>query len=288
MQKNDFLRLFWAAFTSSFTANNILSSFAATAVHPRNPHVVLNRLDYSTPEQDIDTEAREHGNGDSWRQLAKLLDAAVPDISKNKAKQVKQAFHSLQVHNELLHYENNELRAEIATKNRAKKQKKILDMQQHQEYQSPAVIWSPRSVREARAREAVKQQEEEAEKIRKREMKEIRAAAAVNKQKLLAEAKVARELAKKARQKEKEAKAAELAAARAKKEQQRSAATTKNSGNRLNIATRKTSASNKSKISKSGGVAGRQSSGAAAQPPTQPTTKTTMRGRNIKLPRKFE
>ncbi|EMD66013.1 hypothetical protein COCSADRAFT_61253, partial [Bipolaris sorokiniana ND90Pr] len=84
LRKNDFLRLSCAAFTSAFTPNNILSSFAATGVHPR------------------DADA-----------MSKLLDAAVPDTSSVAAKRVSQALHSLHVNNKLLHVEYDQLRDEL-------------------------------------------------------------------------------------------------------------------------------------------------------------------------------
>ena len=184
MQKSDFISLFWAAYTSTFTFENITSSFAATGVHLLNPDVVLQRFKISTPQRDTDTEVREYGDGNTWRQLSKLYDAAVPDKSKVEAKELKQALHSLQVRNALLHYENEELRSEINAKKQKKKHNSVLDLQQHQEYQSLAVVRSPRSVQEARAREHAKRQEAKAEKLRKQEQKEIKAAATAYKKRL--------------------------------------------------------------------------------------------------------
>lgn len=168
MQKSDFLPLFWAAYTSAVTPELILKSFAAAGVHPREPDVVLKRFRTTTPERCSDTEIGELGDGSTWRQLRRNYDAAVPDKSSAAAKRVEQALHSLQIRNELLHTENAELRAELTTKKRRKKRSKLLDLQQHQEYHSEAVVWSPRSVREARARDAVQQQEEEAEQHQKK------------------------------------------------------------------------------------------------------------------------
>ncbi|EOA85331.1 uncharacterized protein SETTUDRAFT_70629, partial [Exserohilum turcica Et28A] len=65
MQKSDFLRLFWVAYTSTFTNNNILSSFAATGLHPRNPEVVLKRFKTTTSQRDNNLKSREVGDGDS-------------------------------------------------------------------------------------------------------------------------------------------------------------------------------------------------------------------------------
>jgi hypothetical protein len=83
----------------------------------------------------------------------------------------------LQVQNELLNHENQGLRAALVTKRKNSKKRKPLDLQQRQEYHGGAVFWSPRKVREARARESVKKRADEAEKLRKAETKELRAAA---------------------------------------------------------------------------------------------------------------
>jgi hypothetical protein len=70
---------------------------------------------------------------------------------------------------------------------------------------------------EARARESVKQREDKAEKLRKAETKELRAAASLYKKKMAEEAKALREQAKEQRKKDAEAKAAEREVARAQK-----------------------------------------------------------------------
>lgn len=100
-----------------------------------------------------------------------MFAAAVPDTSKNAARQLKQALHSLQTQNELLHYENDELRSNITTRKRRKAERKLVNLQQHEEYHSIAVIWSPRSVREARAREVVEQQQEHEKRLQKKNTK---------------------------------------------------------------------------------------------------------------------
>jgi hypothetical protein len=68
-----------------------------------------------------------------------------------------------------------------------------MDLQQRKEFHARSIFYSPRKVREARARETVKQQQEEAEKLRKSEVKELRASAALYKKQQLAARKVERE-----------------------------------------------------------------------------------------------
>ncbi|EUC46893.1 hypothetical protein COCMIDRAFT_91524 [Bipolaris oryzae ATCC 44560] len=288
MQKSDFLRLFWAAYTSTFTTDNILASFRATGIHPRNPDVVIKRFKTPPPRDDTDTWIGEAGDGDSWRDLSKLFDAAVSDTSKNAAKQLKQALHSLQVQNELLHHEIDELRGSITTKKHRKTDRKLLDLQQHEEYHSSAVIWSPRSVREARAREAAEQQQEHKKKLQKKHQREERAAAATYKKQMAQAAREHRQMAKVVREEQRAAKAAELAAARAEKARHRAATTLQKSRDRQSIAKRKASSIQNTKKLKRRRVVEAESGGGDASPAAKPPTKTTTRGRSVRLPSKFQ
>ncbi|KAG9384280.1 hypothetical protein A1F94_006191 [Pyrenophora tritici-repentis] len=90
---------------------------------------------FKTPPRraDIDIEIGEAGDGDGWRDLSKLFDTAVPNTSKYAAKQLKQALHPLQIQNEPLHHENKELRGSITTRKRRKSDRKLVDLQQHEE-----------------------------------------------------------------------------------------------------------------------------------------------------------
>ncbi|CAE7034323.1 DDE 1 domain containing protein [Pyrenophora teres f. teres] len=243
VQKSDFIRLFWAAYTSSFTVDNILSSFPATGVHPREPDVVLKRFKTPPPppQRDTNSDFGEEIDSNSWRQVVGLFDAAVPDKSKVEAKQLKQLLHNYQIHNQLYRREIDELRNEITTKNSKKK-----------------------------------------------EQKELKAAAAAHKKQITAEAKQLCEVARIARQKEREARAAQLAAARAQKEQDRVAATTKKSHDKQNTPKRKALSSQNPPTAERRRGAGAQSGDGIEPPPAKPLTKITTRGRIVKLPKKYD
>jgi hypothetical protein len=72
---------------------------------PADAEVILRRFRTPTPKQDEGPEVGQHGDGDSWRQLRFLFDAAVKDGSEVKARQLSASLHSLQVQNELLRHE---------------------------------------------------------------------------------------------------------------------------------------------------------------------------------------
>jgi hypothetical protein len=95
IKKVDFFPLFWAAYKSSFTSQNICKAFEATGIEPRNADVVLQRFKILTLQQFKDLEIEELGNGSSWKDLRNLLQVAVLDKLKVKAKQLSTALHLL-------------------------------------------------------------------------------------------------------------------------------------------------------------------------------------------------
>jgi hypothetical protein len=170
-----FFPLFWSAWCTTMRPELVQRSFEATVVWPMDAEVILKRFNATTSGQYEDTELEEVGYKDSWNDIRKTLDAAVADKANAEAKRLSSTLHPLQVQNELLHHENKGLRAAI--KRRHKKNSKLFDLQHREEYHGGAVLWSPRKIREARARERVKQQEEEQAELQKSHDRELKAAA---------------------------------------------------------------------------------------------------------------
>ncbi|XP_014550611.1 hypothetical protein COCVIDRAFT_20974 [Bipolaris victoriae FI3] len=171
-------------------------------------------------------------------------------------------------------------------KKRPKKHNRILQLQQYKEYQSPAVVYSPSTVLEPRAQKRQRQHQEELGRRQKRGEKQQKAAQAAYERKIEIERKNARALERKKRREEKQVAALQHAAERAQKARDRAAATTRKVQDKQIKGIRKASPIQKSNIYKRGGVARRRSGGAPAPP--QLPTKTTTRGRNIRLPKKHE
>jgi hypothetical protein len=101
----------------------------------------------------------------------------VKETSEVPVRRLALALHSLHVQNELLHHENEGLREALAMKQKHAKNCKPLDLQQRKEYWGGAVFWSPRKLREAKARAAVEQQEKEEKRLRKAEDNKLKKAA---------------------------------------------------------------------------------------------------------------
>ncbi|KAI2484808.1 DUF1682 multi-domain protein [Pyrenophora tritici-repentis] len=112
-------------------------------------------------------------------------------------------------YNELLKHKNEGLKEALQHKQKHKKKSKVLDLQQRQEYHGGSVFWSPRKLREARAREAVRERDEIEEKLLKAHAKKQREEAQLQRQVELEQRRVERERLKEVREKERAEKAAE-------------------------------------------------------------------------------
>jgi len=281
IKKGNFFSLFWKAWISTFQAELILKSFKATSVSPFNPEVILKRFTTEQDSRERSTSSTSAFSGEDWRRIERLVRSTVEDQSSKEARKLRSSLHHISVQNELLHNEVRGLRKALSIKKKHKKKGKPLDLQQRQEYHGGAVFWSPRKVREARARQSVKVQEEKEQQLQKDETAELRKAAKLYKEKIAEEKRVAREAAKVAREKEK----AEKAAERARKKEARNAAKalqTAQKGKRK--ASQPPTQSNKRQKRVVDAVVAAEASGAASAAPPR----TTRHGRNVKLPSKYK
>ena len=135
-----------------------------------DPDNVLKRFKKDPPPRPVPVPKSE------WRQIERLLRSTV-DRTSDEAKTLSNLIHHVTVQKELLEDENKGLRDALTTKKNHNKKGRVLDLQQREEYHGGAVIWSPRKLREAEARDKVRRDEEEAHLIQKAEEKEQRATA---------------------------------------------------------------------------------------------------------------
>jgi hypothetical protein len=270
------------------TRDNISKSFQATGVWPMDANAVLKRFNNHPQRQAEDSEIREHGDGDSWSQLRNFFEAAVADKAKVEAKRLSQSIHSLQVSNELLHDQNAGLQQELNAKSKQKLGSKTLDLQQRKEYHGGAVLWSLSKIREARAREAVRQKEAEQLQLQKARDRELREALKLYQKEQAEAAKAARQRAVEERREAKKAQAEALAAQRALKKQQRDAATAEKYRNRTNTSKRKASPSSTENPTKRRRVVAAESGVDAGPSAASPPPISTKSGRNSRLPDKYK
>ncbi|KAI1667284.1 hypothetical protein L13192_07993 [Pyrenophora tritici-repentis] len=136
-----------------------------------------------------------------------------------EARKLRSSVHHLSVQNELLKDKNEGLKEALQHKKKHRKKGKALDLQQRQEYHGGSVFWSPRKLREARAREAVRERDETEEKLQKARSKKKPCGEAET-QDELEERRVERQRLKEMRELER----AEKAAERARQKEERDAA----------------------------------------------------------------
>ncbi|KAI1669638.1 DDE-1 domain containing protein [Pyrenophora tritici-repentis] len=252
VKKGDFFSLFWSAWQSAFKTETVLKSFEATGIWPMEPERILERFTHTPPE---DGRSSSSILSDSdWRKMNQL--------------------------NQLLHHELNGVKEAITVKKRHKKHSKPLDLQQRQEYHSGAVFWSPRKIREARARERVKQQEEHEQQLAKANKKELQAAAKLLRHQEAEERRVAREAAKVVKEKERAEKAAARAARIEAQATKRASQTTQDRKRKALVVP-----SSRTKRQKRGGRSTATAASTEAAPAAPP--KTSSRGRTIKTPSKY-
>jgi hypothetical protein len=288
VKKADFFLLFWDAYNTSFTRENVLKSFEATGVEPRDASVVLQRFTTPLPQLDDGTKLGEHGDGDTWRDVRNLFDAAVPDKMTVEAKRLSEALHSFQVKNKVVWEENKDLRTSLNTKKKRAKKSKHLHLSQQKEFHSNAVFYSPGTICEGFELEDQKEHKKEAEQLQKKHQKELQKAHNTYQKQIAAEKREQRKRDSEAKKKEKDARVAERLAAKERKQQERNAATTQKSHNTANKASRTTSQGAVKKTQQGGRAAGVAEGEAAVPLPLPPPPKLTTCGRQIKVPKKFE
>jgi hypothetical protein len=112
--KGDLFPLSWDAYNASFIPENILKSFEVVGILPSDASSVLNWFISLPSSQDEVSKLADIGDGGSWTQLCKLYYLAVKDTSKVLVLQLYKALHSLQVQNELLHYQNDAMKGTLS------------------------------------------------------------------------------------------------------------------------------------------------------------------------------
>jgi hypothetical protein len=187
----------------------------------------------------------------------------------------------------LLLHENKGLRESLATKKKRNKPGKKLDLHREGSYHGGAEWLSPRSFKRACERQVQREQAQEEDKLRKANIKELKASNNLLNKKLQENRRVERERSKKEREKEKEKKAQEQAQKKQQKEKEKQAVNLpkpvqlSQTGKRT--ALNKTASRNKRVKRCTGGASGGQGGESSQAPPP----KTTKRGRSITIPNKF-
>jgi uncharacterized protein YigA (DUF484 family) len=136
----------------------------------------------------------------------------VNNRTAEESKTLSTTLHSLAIQNELLQEENSGLQEALDNKKKRKDCSKRLDLQRKDFYHGGATFWSQCKIRQARARELEKQQQEEAEIAARASRKKLQAAAKLLKEQQKEERCVERETLKEEHERERAGKLAARAA----------------------------------------------------------------------------
>ena len=287
--KYEFLHLFWPAWVNTFTETLVLSGFRATGISPPNADVILDRFRRTShsPSVSISSGSTAYSSND-WLKACSLLRAEVKDPRSRGARKLGQTIHHLSIQNELL---NDEVLGLKRTLNLQKKKKQ----QPNKELQLPrdethggAMMWSPRTFRDAQARMAQEAEELRAENLKKAEMKELKAANKRYNDMIAQQKREQRLREKEERDRLKAVKAAEVAERKAEKERQKQLLDAEKSIQLPKQVKRKLPpAAGPRKKQNRGGVGG-GSQPIVHEPSPSPPPKLGRNNRKIALPKRFQ
>jgi hypothetical protein len=162
-----------------------------------------------------------------------------------------------------------------------------MDLIQEDNHFGGAVMWSPRKFDQACERQSQREQGEEQEKLRKTNLKELKASNTLLNKKLQEERRVEKERLKKEREREKEKKAQEQAQKKLQKEKEKQAATLPKPVQQLRRGNKTTSKKAAPKRKRVEGCTTAASGDQGGEPSQAPPPKVTRTGRNITIPSKF-
>lgn len=290
IEKGDFVRLLWPAWVSTFTETLVLSAFTATGISPLDPNVILDRFHHTSPSRSPSTSSSSSAySAREWLKACSLLRNEVKDPSSRGTRKLGQTIHHLSIQNELLHDEIVGLRKTLSLQKKKKKQpNKQLQLPPNQEYHGGAMMWSPSTFREARARMALQEEQQKADELKKVEMKELRAANKLYNDRIAEERRAQRLREKEERAQLRAVKAAEVAERKAEKERQKQARNAEKAVQLPQTGKRKASQSTAPQNQHKRGCLGGGSRPIARGRSPTPPPKLNSRGRKIAPPKRFQ
>jgi hypothetical protein len=216
-----------------------------------------------------------------------VIKSVVKDGAEKEANEIIRGIHHSEVQNHLILDENKGLRESLYTKKKRNKHGKRMDFERNNNNTSGAEWWSLRSFKRAGERQVQREQAEEEKKLRKADMKELKASNTLFKKKLQEERRIERESMRKEREREKEKKAQELAQKKQQKEKEKQAVQTRKIARLSQITpatTLKKQVPKRKRVERcTGGASGVD----GEESPPAPPPKVTRTGRSITVPRKF-
>ena len=155
--KRDFFRLFWNAWNTSFTPENIHSGFKATSLHPFNPELIITKFTKKNDDRSSSTSStRSVIAAEDWKRIKKLLHNVVSNIYDKKAQQLSNTMHALSIENMLLKQQNDGLKQSLVNEKKRRKRGKPLLLDFPTKENGGAIFFSPTKVQHTRDQQAQK------------------------------------------------------------------------------------------------------------------------------------
>ena len=273
--KGDFSPLFWRSWGKVFKPPLIQKSFEVTGIYPPNLDVVLKKFAKEASDSDSGNSVL---SGSDWLKLKSIVRREVKDQNSKDVKKLQRSLCHISAQNQILHDEVQGLRRALSIKETRPKTSYTLQLDEDNEYNGGAIVWSPKRMQQARDRRAAQQQQAELEKLQKAKQAEINKAARDCEAQLKAAKRVERE-------KRREEKLVEDAAKQAKKQHQQLINNTKKLIKLSQKGKRKASQSHTPAAKRQKRVGGGTASG-EARVVAQPVPPKTTRTRTIRRPKK--
>ena len=126
IKKADFLNLFYTAWKTSVTAENIRSGFVACGLNPFNPDRVIERFRARSESLSSSNDSSDF-DPDDWRGMRELLYQVVKDTGDKRVKKLVRGIHNMSVEVSTLRLENRGLMESLEQQRWQKQRGKQLD-----------------------------------------------------------------------------------------------------------------------------------------------------------------
>lgn len=172
----------------------ISKSFEAAGISPLNQNVILQRYKKHRERQQREGSTSSSSFSDTnWPRVKRLIHSIEIYPTPKKGKKLRHIYHSMHVKTDRHDHEIKGLRADFRIRKKQKNNHTTLGLPKRQKYQGEAVFWSLRKIREAHARQVVKEREDSELRLQKEGRARVRATNKILRQQLGEEKRVAGE-----------------------------------------------------------------------------------------------
>ena len=205
MTKRSFFGLFWPAFQSAFTKENILSGWKQTGLQPWDPDLVVSQVKTEERPSSSSTGSSAISNP-TWGEVRGLVLATVQGRVGKEVRKLTNTVDYLYSKNVQLEAKVANLQATMDIEKDKRRRKKPLLHQVGQEGEIKAMFWTPGKIGTVHRLQAEEAQAKTAAELQKEEERRQKQQAKEDKQLLMAQRKVSREKARLEREEEKQRK----------------------------------------------------------------------------------